>query len=250
MATKRNKLLNSNKISQLIANDKFQKADCGNQYSNFNMNQNCKCPVLIHVQTCSKSIKDKNFVLDGYDNKFKQKLLNKSSDLYSNTLSIIDKVEAKKNWKSSNTNESILSLHISVYENSLEAAAAFDSINAKNVALKKNKIKLNKLFYPGLFVQNPFEFPRQQEANQKKESKVMKFKANQKLLNPVQTNPSKNVQITNSATAGSSAPAQMPISSNNNNNENENVNINVQPGSFVSFLEFFKFTKYANFLFE
>uniref|UniRef100_A0A914QN28 E3 ubiquitin-protein ligase n=1 Tax=Panagrolaimus davidi TaxID=227884 RepID=A0A914QN28_9BILA len=155
--------------------------------------------------------------------KFKQKLLNKSSDLYSNTLSIIDKLEAEKNWIKENTNESILSLHISVYENSLEAAA-FDSINAKNDALKWNKIKLNKLFSSGLFVQNPFEFPRQQEANQKKELEVMKFKANQKLLNPVQTTPSKNVQITNSA------PAQMPISS--NNNKNENININVQPGSF------------------
>uniref|UniRef100_A0AC35F191 Uncharacterized protein n=1 Tax=Panagrolaimus sp. PS1159 TaxID=55785 RepID=A0AC35F191_9BILA len=89
-----------------------------------------------------------------------------------------------------------------------------------------NNIKLNKLFTSSLFVQNPFEFLRQQEANLNKESEVMKFKANQKLLNPVQTTPSKNVQITNPATAGSSAPAQTQISSNNNN-----VNINFQPGS-------------------
>uniref|UniRef100_A0AC34GX15 Uncharacterized protein n=1 Tax=Panagrolaimus sp. ES5 TaxID=591445 RepID=A0AC34GX15_9BILA len=78
---------------------------------------------------------------------------------------------------------STLSLHIMFYENSVEAVS--DSFKRENgMKKKKNGIlkALKKVFIPSS-VQNPFEFPRQQEGHSNV-PEVMHFKASQGLLNP------------------------------------------------------------------
>uniref|UniRef100_A0A914QB58 Uncharacterized protein n=1 Tax=Panagrolaimus davidi TaxID=227884 RepID=A0A914QB58_9BILA len=102
-------------------------------------------------------------------------------------------------------NNSTLFLHISAYENSVEAASESDSFNV--VGFKKNKgCDLKNKLFP--IIQNPFEFPRQQKGDQNiNEPEVMGFKASQKLLNPNQSIPSNNDQPKNDSTQKS--PAQI-----------------------------------------
>uniref|UniRef100_A0AC34GQ86 Uncharacterized protein n=1 Tax=Panagrolaimus sp. ES5 TaxID=591445 RepID=A0AC34GQ86_9BILA len=89
-----------------------------------------------------------------------------------------------------------LSVHIAAYENSVEAdsddsnAGEIEGLKIKNEgkALIK-KWEASKRVFTGnsLFIQNPFEFPRQQE-DQNVDSEIMQFKASQHLLNPNEEN--------------------------------------------------------------
>uniref|UniRef100_A0AC34G2B3 Uncharacterized protein n=1 Tax=Panagrolaimus sp. ES5 TaxID=591445 RepID=A0AC34G2B3_9BILA len=98
----------------------------------------------------------------------------------------------KKNSSSDNLNTSTLSLHIAAYENSFEATN--DEFSVKECLKKKNqKFGLIKKWKnlkqiisasPSNVVQKPFNFPRQQQKDEKSEPEVMQFKASQSLLNP------------------------------------------------------------------
>uniref|UniRef100_A0A914PB51 ParB/Sulfiredoxin domain-containing protein n=1 Tax=Panagrolaimus davidi TaxID=227884 RepID=A0A914PB51_9BILA len=107
-------------------------------------------------------------------------------------------VEAKdeKRWEkkgnSSNANNSTLSLHIAAYENSIYAEPEIfddknkESINETNSIKKQNNSKRSNI--ASIFViQNPFEFPRQQENGGEANSlEVAQYKASQQLLSPNQ----------------------------------------------------------------
>uniref|UniRef100_A0AC34F4J1 Uncharacterized protein n=1 Tax=Panagrolaimus sp. ES5 TaxID=591445 RepID=A0AC34F4J1_9BILA len=96
--------------------------------------------------------------------------------------SIFDAFEKEKlkNGKHSKINNSTLSLHISAYENLIEALG--DSNGSENEGMKEKKIQTNFTDSVSL-LQNRFEFPRQQE-NQEIEPEIMQFKTSQRLLNP------------------------------------------------------------------
>uniref|UniRef100_A0AC35FIZ2 Uncharacterized protein n=1 Tax=Panagrolaimus sp. PS1159 TaxID=55785 RepID=A0AC35FIZ2_9BILA len=110
-----------------------------------------------------------------------------------------------------------LSLHIEAYENSIEADTS-DLFGDENVKeLKKEKfrsIKTSKrCFNDSLKSRNPFEFPRQQDAdtngNQpiKDKPEVMQFKASQQLLDSTQ--PTSSQQIGNND--GNTVQPQMAL---------------------------------------
>uniref|UniRef100_A0A914QZX9 Uncharacterized protein n=1 Tax=Panagrolaimus davidi TaxID=227884 RepID=A0A914QZX9_9BILA len=77
--------------------------------------------------------------------------------------------------------KSSLSLHIAVHENSDEIRNFDAGENVKTIIKAKNNF-----FNSGCFgvIQNPFEFPRQQENNDSNIPEVVEFRASQRLLNP------------------------------------------------------------------
>uniref|UniRef100_A0A914YLU8 Uncharacterized protein n=1 Tax=Panagrolaimus superbus TaxID=310955 RepID=A0A914YLU8_9BILA len=89
--------------------------------------------------------------------------------------------------KSKSANNSTLSLHIAAYENAIEADGSKKELLQKSetTGLIKKWKNLNNCV-PGLtlVIQNPFEFPRQQDNNQNNRPQIMQFNAAQKLLNP------------------------------------------------------------------
>uniref|UniRef100_A0AC35G9S6 WD repeat-containing protein 44 n=1 Tax=Panagrolaimus sp. PS1159 TaxID=55785 RepID=A0AC35G9S6_9BILA len=179
------------KGESLISKDKQKsfdnpQIDNENRYTNFNLNQSCKCPNLSPFQSNSKSKNDKNIsdsTISG-DDKFQENLQswNKSSGFNLNTLNSnnnVDDENAKKNWKkkSPGTNNSTLSLHIFAYENLNETNESFD--DGKNNSLIAKPTAADSPFV----IQNSFEFPRQQ--NEKiTEPQVSQFRASQRILNP------------------------------------------------------------------
>uniref|UniRef100_A0AC35ER14 Uncharacterized protein n=1 Tax=Panagrolaimus sp. PS1159 TaxID=55785 RepID=A0AC35ER14_9BILA len=208
MITKDEFLLTKNRNKSF----KIDNTDNGNQYSNLNLNQINKYPILNSVQSNSKSYIDKNYdsTIPNHE-KAKLNTWNKFPSYFTTRENKTVEEEIKKKLKksdSSNTkNDSTLSLHIKAYENSIKSVA-FDSICNKNGELKKKKLSLNKQHFPGSFIHNSFEFPRQQEEDQRTESEVMEFKANQKLLDPNRPIESKNDQVSNAIVK--SFPAQIP----------------------------------------
>uniref|UniRef100_A0AC35GQS9 Transposase Synechocystis PCC 6803 domain-containing protein n=1 Tax=Panagrolaimus sp. PS1159 TaxID=55785 RepID=A0AC35GQS9_9BILA len=93
----------------------------------------------------------------------------------------------KRSWKkvssSSNTNNSTLSLHNAAYE---ALIAPYSVGDIKDDGFKMKKSDSNKQLFSDSTIQNPFEFPRQQEQNRTPEPEVMGFRASQRLRNPNQ----------------------------------------------------------------
>uniref|UniRef100_A0A914Z5N0 Uncharacterized protein n=1 Tax=Panagrolaimus superbus TaxID=310955 RepID=A0A914Z5N0_9BILA len=119
-----------------------------------------------------------------------------------------DDEEVKKQWKkdiissSDAINNSTLSLHITAYENLIQSKDA--ALNDEKIEedLKREKSDLTKkwknvnhLFLGSSFsdIENPFEFPRQQNGEAIKPG-MMHFKASQRLLNPNERNSSVTVR--------------------------------------------------------
>uniref|UniRef100_A0AC35FHF7 Uncharacterized protein n=1 Tax=Panagrolaimus sp. PS1159 TaxID=55785 RepID=A0AC35FHF7_9BILA len=155
-----------------------------NRYYNLNLNQGKKCSILVAVQSNSKPNNDKYCVPDNFEEKEKLQSWNKSSFTTFNE----DNNDLKKRWKNENTlkiiNKSTLSLHIEAYENSIETVASDLFGNENIVGLKKEKLgSIKKQCFTGsLKSRNPFEFPRQQNEDQKNKSEILQFKASQQLI--------------------------------------------------------------------
>uniref|UniRef100_A0AC34FZQ0 Uncharacterized protein n=1 Tax=Panagrolaimus sp. ES5 TaxID=591445 RepID=A0AC34FZQ0_9BILA len=179
------------------------------RFSNINLNQNHKFADLSPVHSHSKSLNNnKKFLSTEIENR-ERKGNFQSWNNYSTT---IDKKainpsihhnegdKIKKQWKKNTlnaVNNSTLSLHISAYENLNEGDTA--SIEDKAGCFKGEKMdflkkgKNVKQLLSSSFsatIQNPFEFPRQQEGNQFNNPEIMHFKASQQLLNPNHSMPS------------------------------------------------------------
>uniref|UniRef100_A0AC35GAQ6 Uncharacterized protein n=1 Tax=Panagrolaimus sp. PS1159 TaxID=55785 RepID=A0AC35GAQ6_9BILA len=130
-----------------------------NQYYNLNLNPSKKCATLIPVQSNSKPKNDKYWVSDNYEEKEKLQSWKKSSKISTFKTLNEDNNDLKKRWKNENVlktiNESTLSLHISAYK--------------------------KPCFTDSLKFRNPFEFPRQQNGDQRNKPEIMEFKATQQL---------------------------------------------------------------------
>uniref|UniRef100_A0AC35G263 Uncharacterized protein n=1 Tax=Panagrolaimus sp. PS1159 TaxID=55785 RepID=A0AC35G263_9BILA len=136
-----------------------------------------------------------------YEEKEKSETWKKSSvtDLcskYSNTLSLNGENEKcwKKNDFSNATNNSTISLHISVYENSNEGSSdSFNKNFQKSLLIQKQKqINPTSTFN----AQNPFEFSRQEDSGEAEPPEVSQFVANQRLLNTNESTVAVNDQAT------------------------------------------------------
>uniref|UniRef100_A0AC35GTR0 CCR4-NOT transcription complex subunit 4 n=1 Tax=Panagrolaimus sp. PS1159 TaxID=55785 RepID=A0AC35GTR0_9BILA len=146
-----------------------------NQNYNLNLNQSKKYPILVPLQSYSKSNNDEHCVTD--KKKEELQLWNKLFKISTFTTVNEDNDDLKKQKDNANilksTNKSTLSLHIEAYENSIEAVAS-DLFDYENIeGLKKEKINLKS--------RNPFEFPRQQNGDQRNIPEIMQFKTSQQL---------------------------------------------------------------------
>uniref|UniRef100_A0AC35GSX2 Uncharacterized protein n=1 Tax=Panagrolaimus sp. PS1159 TaxID=55785 RepID=A0AC35GSX2_9BILA len=199
MATKDKFLFSKDKHQTFTNNVSF--SDKNGRYSNLNINKNQNCPILIPVQYSNNPKNDKDGVSDKYDKWEKSEAWNRSVDLCFHTLTLNDKDEegTKKKWKKDVLSEFIstpLFLHISAYESSKEITG-FDTIDDGNVGFKRNKIIMEKQDFLRLIIQNPFEFPRQQEENRAIKPELMGFKARYSLLGSGKPTPSNTNRITN-----------------------------------------------------
>uniref|UniRef100_A0AC35GZ82 Protein kinase domain-containing protein n=1 Tax=Panagrolaimus sp. PS1159 TaxID=55785 RepID=A0AC35GZ82_9BILA len=159
-----------------------------NQYYNVNLNQSKKCATLIPVQFNSKPNNDKCHVSDKYEEKEKLQLRNKFSRASIFSTLNENNNDLKKRWKNENTlkttNKSTLSLHIAAYESSTKAAGS--DLCGNIAGLRKQKLASIKerCFSDYLKSGNPFEFPRQQNGDQKDKPEVMQLTPSQQLQPP------------------------------------------------------------------
>uniref|UniRef100_A0AC35FKD4 Uncharacterized protein n=1 Tax=Panagrolaimus sp. PS1159 TaxID=55785 RepID=A0AC35FKD4_9BILA len=168
----------------LLKNQSFATSNSNNQYSNVNLNQNYKYPIFTDsFQFYSKLNNNRNCdIADNNKNKGKFESWNNKTSNFIN----LEKNEVKNPWKNDKTlkpaNKSTLSLHISAYENSIKVAA-FDLFSGGNT---EGSIKNGKHIFAApstLVIQNPFEFPRQQN-DKVSEPEVSQFEYSQRLFNP------------------------------------------------------------------
>uniref|UniRef100_A0AC35F469 Uncharacterized protein n=1 Tax=Panagrolaimus sp. PS1159 TaxID=55785 RepID=A0AC35F469_9BILA len=182
METKNDFLFSKNN-SQSFVKDNYH-FDNDNHYSNVNLNQNYK--ILIPVQTLSKKYEDSNYgAIDDYVGNEKLQSMNKFSKTSNFSIFNNEFEKIKKQWKKNGSNTSInstLSFHISAYENTFESVVS-NFIGDKSVkSLRKDK----QIFadVSTFLIQNPFEYPRQQQNDEMLEPEVSHFKASQHLINP------------------------------------------------------------------
>uniref|UniRef100_A0AC35GLK0 Uncharacterized protein n=1 Tax=Panagrolaimus sp. PS1159 TaxID=55785 RepID=A0AC35GLK0_9BILA len=156
-----------------------------NQNFNLNLNQNERCPILIPVQSYSKSNFDKYTASDNCEKEEKLQSYDKSSEIFGFLTVTEDSDDLKKRWKNENTlysiNKSTLSFHIAAFENTNETAAfdLFEGLKKENLG----SIKTSRQSFSDAFkFQNPFEFSRQQDGDQSNAPEIMQFKASQRLL--------------------------------------------------------------------
>uniref|UniRef100_A0AC35GW79 Uncharacterized protein n=1 Tax=Panagrolaimus sp. PS1159 TaxID=55785 RepID=A0AC35GW79_9BILA len=173
------------------------------QYSNLNLNPNIqqKADIVFSkdVTNDNRKVSNKDFNevndlqtkkdsnswnKDNNDLTFFNSQRNNSSDKKGTLKGNVSKTAA-------NCKNSTLSLHIFAYENSNEATAS-DFLDGKNDRRKNESLIIKGInekqinFDSNVVIQNPFEFPRQQEEDDKnaKPPEVMQFKASQRLLDP------------------------------------------------------------------
>uniref|UniRef100_A0AC34FDA2 Uncharacterized protein n=1 Tax=Panagrolaimus sp. ES5 TaxID=591445 RepID=A0AC34FDA2_9BILA len=196
----------------------FYGESLNDQFSNLNLNQNNQNlhaeneRLKININNSRKSenygtaavIKSLDLKINDDESLFvRESSLNKSNNYLSTSFLKLnhESEEHHKLKKSKSANNSTLSLHIAAYENSTEADSdgrkkeSSNSKNEKTTVIKKWNNTSKKGHFKGL--QNPFEFPRQQEEDQNKYPEVMQFKASQRLRCPnkenLNLNESKNI---------------------------------------------------------
>uniref|UniRef100_A0A914Z0K2 Uncharacterized protein n=1 Tax=Panagrolaimus superbus TaxID=310955 RepID=A0A914Z0K2_9BILA len=97
--------------------------------------------------------------------------------------------------KSKSANNSTLSLHIAAYENSIESlptdsnGSKSDDDDEKAILIKKWNTSKQSFIDSLSLIQNPFEFPRQQEEDATNTPEIMQFKASQQLRHPNEVKP-------------------------------------------------------------
>uniref|UniRef100_A0AC34GPD0 Uncharacterized protein n=1 Tax=Panagrolaimus sp. ES5 TaxID=591445 RepID=A0AC34GPD0_9BILA len=149
-------------------------------FKNLNLNQTNKCLSVDfnNANDATQARKQINLWKKGYNKKL-------PSD-YLSVFGVSDKENSREEGKHSNINNSTLSLHITAYENLSEASNEFKSEEEEIFKMKESELAKkwkNAKHISAIVVQNLFEFPRQQEDENKK-PEMMQFKASQKLLNP------------------------------------------------------------------
>uniref|UniRef100_A0A914PPL1 Protein-serine/threonine phosphatase n=1 Tax=Panagrolaimus davidi TaxID=227884 RepID=A0A914PPL1_9BILA len=127
---------------------------------------------MINIALFKSGTAATNFIVsDNFEEKEKLQSWDKSSTASSFITFNEDNDDLKKRWKNENTlkitNKSTLSLHIEAYNNSTEAASS-DLKKEKFGSIKTSK----QCFTNSLKFRNPFEFPRQQDGDQRNKQEV------------------------------------------------------------------------------
>uniref|UniRef100_A0AC34F2J8 NTF2 domain-containing protein n=1 Tax=Panagrolaimus sp. ES5 TaxID=591445 RepID=A0AC34F2J8_9BILA len=202
MATKDYCLSFKDCVSDNLSDDK---------YNNLNLNnQNQKSAIFQTLTTKRVSTDSKKFqtyaipkLLDVLTDSRKgpNSWKKSSKNLTSNLLNADRDLEENEFKKAKNgINSSTLSLHIAAYENSNEASN-FNKVEKEAVKQKGETLSMPKKWgisnhfvgVPTSTIQNPFEFPRQQD-DQASRSDLMQFTASQRLLNPNQMDSNNQVK--------------------------------------------------------
>uniref|UniRef100_A0AC34FLF1 Uncharacterized protein n=1 Tax=Panagrolaimus sp. ES5 TaxID=591445 RepID=A0AC34FLF1_9BILA len=163
------------------------------QYGSLNLNLTNHQAVIFKTLH-SNSIDNKKF--QNYDvlkdsRKVSTSWNNSSKQLTSTVLNLDrDSKEIGEFKKAKNINNSTLSLHIAAYENSITSDDS-DGVERESLKAKDEKSGFAKKWETSnhlvnlSIIQNPFEFPRQQD-DRAGYPDLMQFRASQRLLNPNQ----------------------------------------------------------------
>uniref|UniRef100_A0AC35FIH4 Uncharacterized protein n=1 Tax=Panagrolaimus sp. PS1159 TaxID=55785 RepID=A0AC35FIH4_9BILA len=176
---------------------KSKQNNSDGQYKNFSLKQknfsNAFFESSKNVSSENRNVLNYDFANKNYSKTQKQSYpRNKATKILSPTFGSIDgfkKESCEKISSSSSTSNSTLSLHIEAYESSI-VSGLFDGTKKplkQNGLIRGNAKQLFTDFES--VIQNPFEFPRQQQENVgAKTPEVAQYTASQRLLSPNQVN--------------------------------------------------------------